>query len=115
VRLFLILVCLIVLSGCEVQSVQFNSDITIVFPSDRYPTVADHIKGSIAKGESDTCTIDRTGADENREDSLRGIPTRKGYDRDEFPMAMCEEGGSGADIRYIIPKENRGAGSWFSN
>ena len=30
-------------------------------------------------------------------------------------MAMCAEGGSGADIEYISPSDNRGAGSWVSN
>ena len=30
-------------------------------------------------------------------------------------MAMCAEGGSGADIEYISPSSNRGAGSWVSN
>lgn len=30
-------------------------------------------------------------------------------------MAMCAEGGAGADIRYISPKDNRGAGSWVSH
>jgi hypothetical protein len=89
--------------------------IVIDFPSDKYPSVADHIKDAIEKGKPSTCTIDRKGADQNREESLKNIPSKKGYDRDEFPMAMCKEGGKGADIRYIKPKENRGAGSWFSN
>jgi hypothetical protein len=30
-------------------------------------------------------------------------------------MAMCAEGGTGADVRYISPKDNRGAGSWVSH
>ena len=38
-----------------------------------------------------------------------------GYDRDEYPMDMCEEGGAGADIEYITPSDNRGAGSWVSH
>ncbi|ANF96469.1 NucA/NucB deoxyribonuclease domain-containing protein [Paenibacillus bovis] len=90
-------------------------DYTLNFPSDRYPETADHIRDAIADGHSDVCTIDRTGADERREDSLRGVPTKSGYDRDEWPMAMCLEGGTGADIRYVIPSDNRGAGSWVGN
>ncbi|ASJ52945.1 DNA-entry nuclease [Brevibacillus formosus] len=94
-----------------------NKDVvhTIVFPSDRYPETAKHIKEAIASGESAVCTIDRDGADENRTESLKGIPTKKGYDRDEWPMAMCAEGGAGAHIKYITPSDNRGAGSWISN
>ncbi|OUQ86136.1 DNA-entry nuclease [Brevibacillus brevis] len=92
-----------------------NVDHTLVFPSDRYPQTAKHIKEAIASGKSAVCTIDRSGADGNREKSLKGIPTKKGYDRDEWPMAMCAEGGTGAHIEYISPSDNRGAGSWISN
>ncbi|MEJ8304291.1 NucA/NucB deoxyribonuclease domain-containing protein [Saccharibacillus sacchari] len=89
--------------------------VTLEFPVDRYPKTAAHIQNAISKGESAVCTIDRDGAKENREESLRGIPTKKGLDRDEWPMAMCEEGGTGADIEYILPSDNRGAGSWVGN
>ncbi|MDC0763476.1 NucA/NucB deoxyribonuclease domain-containing protein [Brevibacillus sp. AG] len=88
---------------------------TIVFPSERYPETAKHIKDAVASGKSAVCTIDRDGADKNRDESLKGIPTKKGYDRDEWPMAMCAEGGTGAHIEYISPSDNRGAGSWISN
>lgn len=30
-------------------------------------------------------------------------------------MAVCEEGGAGADVRYVTPSDNRGAGSWVGN
>nr|WP_308314740.1 NucA/NucB deoxyribonuclease domain-containing protein [Bacillus sp. V3-13] len=90
-------------------------DATVTFPSSRYPYTADHIRDAIAAGHSSVCTIDRAGADQNREESLRGIPTKKGYDRDEWPMAMCEEGGAGADVRYVPSSDNRGAGAWVGN
>lgn len=90
-------------------------DHTITFPSERYPETANHIKAAIKAGHSDVCTIDRNGAEGNRDLSLKGVPVKKGKDRDEWPMAMCAEGGSGADIQYITPKDNRGAGSWVGN
>nr|WP_025681781.1 NucA/NucB deoxyribonuclease domain-containing protein [Paenibacillus massiliensis] len=89
--------------------------VQLEFPSDRYPETAAHIKDAVAAGGSAVCTIDRDGAEDNRRDSLAGVPTKKGYDRDEWPMAMCAEGGEGADIEYISPKDNRGAGSWVGN
>ena len=92
-----------------------QADYTLVFPKNRYPKTGDHIQDAIAAGESAVCTIDRKGAKENRRQSLKGVETRKGYDRDEWPMAMCKEGGTGADIRYVTPSDNRGAGSWISN
>lgn len=88
---------------------------TLEFPISRYPETGAHIRDAIAAGHSAVCTIDRDGAEENRKESLKGYPTKKGYDRDEWPMAMCAEGGAGADIRYITPSDNRGAGSWVSH
>ncbi|MDO3676242.1 NucA/NucB deoxyribonuclease domain-containing protein [Paenibacillus ehimensis] len=90
-------------------------DYILMFPTDRYPETRAHIKDAIAAGKSDICTIDRDGTRERREEALEGYPPKKGYDRDEWPMAMCLEGGRGADIRYISPSDNRGAGSWVGN
>lgn len=90
-------------------------DVVLEFPADRFPQTAAHIASAILSGESAICTIDRAGAERRREASLAGIPTRDGYDRDEWPMAMCAEGGAGASVAYIDPAENRGAGSWVGN
>ncbi|MET3689835.1 hypothetical protein ABIC37_005385 [Priestia megaterium] len=97
------------------KSENVSYDVKIDFPEDRYPLTAKHIKDAVEKGEDPICTIDREGADENRKLSLKDVPTKSGYDRDEWPMAMCEEGGQGADIEYIPPSDNRGAGSWVGN
>jgi len=90
-------------------------DLTITFPSDKYPETAAHIRKAIAAGKSAVCTIDRDGAAANRELSLANIPTKKNYDRDEWPMAMCVEGGKGAHVAYVKSSDNRGAGSWVGN
>ncbi|MDT3426446.1 hypothetical protein J2Z22_001972 [Paenibacillus forsythiae] len=89
--------------------------VRLIFPADEYPETAEHIEEAIDQGESRICTIDRSGAEENRKESLKGVPSKKSYDRDEWPMAMCKEGGAGADIAYISPADNRGAGSWVGN
>lgn len=89
--------------------------VTVVFPVEDYKATAAHITAAIKKGHSAVCTIDRKGADKNREESLKGIPTKAGYDRDEWPMAMCAEGGEGASVAYVIQSDNRGAGSWIGN
>jgi hypothetical protein len=91
-------------------------DVKLEFPSDKYPETALHIYDAIALGgASAVCTIDRDGADDNREQSLAGIDAREGYDRDEWPMAMCEEGGAGANVAYIDAGDNRGAGAWVGH
>lgn len=99
----------------EIQTEHDEYDYELIFPSDRYPETALHIHGAIAQGYTDVCTIDRAGAVENRKKSLAGIETREGYDRDEWPMAMCAEGGVGASVAYIDSSDNRGAGSWVGN
>ncbi|OMF05289.1 hypothetical protein BK129_14990 [Paenibacillus amylolyticus] len=99
----------------ESTPVTKSESVQLLFPVDRYPETARHIQDAVENGHPATCTIDRDGADENRKLSLRGIDTKKGYDRDEWPMAMCAEGGEGADIEYISPSDNRGAGSWVGN
>ncbi|WP_330218850.1 NucA/NucB deoxyribonuclease domain-containing protein [Brevibacillus choshinensis] len=99
----------------QTQTSNTEADYVLEFPSSKYPETAEHIRSAISKGQSAVCTIDRKGADENREQSLKGVPTKPRYDRDEWPMAMCKEGGKGADIAYISPSDNRGAGSWVAN
>jgi Deoxyribonuclease NucA/NucB len=77
----------------------------------RYPHTADHILDAIAAGKPRLLRLDRAGADANREEALQGIPTRDGYDRDEYPPAVSREGGRGADVRYVPSADNRGAGA----
>ena len=97
------------------ETTNSSYDKTIHFPSDRYPETAKHIEEAIEEGQSSICTIDRKNSDEQRDRSLHGIPTKRGYDRDEWPMAMCKEGGKGASVKYVRPSDNRGAGSWVSH
>jgi RHS repeat-associated protein len=83
----------------------------IVIDHTKHPETAKHIDDAQRAGHSRICTLCRSGADANRKESLRGIPTLKGYDRDEYPFAMCVEGGKDASVRYVVPSDNRGAGS----
>lgn len=114
-KIFTSIIIILSISVFTTHGTDHKYDYVINFPSDRYPETALHIKESIEKGHSDICTIDREGADNRRKQSLKGIPTKPGYDRDEYPMAMCEEGGKGADVKYISPSDNRGAGSWVGH
>jgi len=102
-------------NSTAVQTEPDEYDYVLIFPSDSYPETALHIYNAIENGHSDVCTIDRDGADENRKQSLKGIDTKEGYDRDEWPMAMCNEGGYGASVAYINSSDNRGAGSWVGH
>ncbi|UFH49296.1 NucA/NucB deoxyribonuclease domain-containing protein [Pseudomonas sp. KNUC1026] len=77
----------------------------------RFPESAQHIEDAIDAGKPDILTIDRANTASNRRDSLRGIETKPGLDRDEYPPAMFQEGGQGASVRHINPSDNRGAGA----
>src|SRR5262249_57123369 len=63
-----------------------NGKVEKEITEDEYPESVDHIHSQIGQGNSQTVTINRPGAKQNRRDSLRGIPTVKGSDRDEWPM-----------------------------
>ena len=91
-----------------------DTSATLTISLSRFPHVADHARDAMAAGESSICTIDRPGAGKRRTDSLRGIATAKGQDRDEFPPAVCKEGGKGADVRLVPSSENRSEGAWMS-
>jgi hypothetical protein len=85
--------------------------VTVTLPEATYPHIRDHAADAIRAGQPDVLHIAREEAEENRAASLRGVPTRKGYDRDEYPPAMSDEGGRGASVRYVLPRENRSAGA----
>ena len=80
-----------------------------------YPETTDHYMDAIDAGEAALLHIDRENAELHRSQSLANFPPRTGFDRDEYPPAMSEEGGYGADVRYIDPADNRGAGSVMGN
>ncbi len=97
------------------QEVDNGNVVEVVLDGVRYPETAQHIENAIDNGQPEELTIDREGAKANRQASLKGYATQPGADRDEYPLAMTVEGGVGADIQYIDPSDNRGAGSSIGN
>lgn len=81
--------------------------------SGQYPQTVGHMYDNVSTKpkSSQKMTIDRKNAKARRKQSLAGWATKKGKDRDEWPMAMFKQGGKGASVRYIDPSDNRGAGS----
>lgn len=70
-----------------------------------------HARVAVIAGQPRVLHIARTLANAHRDASLRGIPTKRGFDRDEYPPAASSEGGRGADVEYVPSSDNRSAGS----
>ena len=89
----------------------FKDIVDIQLSRSKYPESSKHIEDAIKDGHPDILTINRPGAKNNRKNSLKGKSKVSGKDLDEYPMAVFEEGGTGASVRAIDPSDNRGAGS----
>lgn len=51
--------------------------VKLEFPAQRFPETAKHIREAIRKGHPAVCTIDRKEAEQNRKESLKGVPVKK--------------------------------------
>jgi Deoxyribonuclease NucA/NucB len=100
-----------VAASCQTQ----HNSVRVQLSASRYPETTNHIADAIAAGQPSLLNIARDEEEANREASLADYPPRPGFDRDEWPMAMSHEGGAGADVRYIDPSDNRGAGATVGN
>jgi hypothetical protein len=98
----------------------------IVFSAREYPNVRRHFRGAIRRDWPRRLVLNRPGADARRDRLLRDIPTREGFDRDEYPPAVGRGRGRGlergrnprgwkADVRYVRSGENRSHGATLGN
>lgn len=83
----------------------------VIVDSRKYPQTAEHIKMSQTMGFPEFVTLGRADVADRRKASLADVKASPIYDRDEWPMAVFEEGGQGANVAYIEGRDNRGAGS----
>jgi hypothetical protein len=94
----------------------------ITFSKTKYPHIRRHFLAARRYGWPRTLVLNRPGADKRRERLLEDIPTRDGFDRDEYPPAVGRGKGKGlergrhprgwkADVAYVPSSENRSHGS----
>jgi hypothetical protein len=98
----------------------------IRFSAAKYPNIKDHTQAAIARGWPSVMVISRRGKAERRERLLQNIPTRAGFDRDEYPAAVGRGRANGsrrglvrgvgpigwmADVAYVPSSENRSHGA----
>ena len=90
-----------------------------MFSASEYPNVRRHFRRAVMRrGWPLRLVVNREGADERRDRLLQDIPTKAGFDRDEYPPAVGRGRGRGlergrnprgwkADVRYVPSSENR--------
>jgi hypothetical protein len=94
----------------------------ISFSATKYPNIKRHFHHAIARGWPRTLVLNRRGADARRDRLLEDYPTKRGFDRDEYPPAVGRGKGKGltqgsrprgwqADVEYVPSSENRSHGS----
>jgi hypothetical protein len=76
---------------------------------DKHHSVIDHAFDARRAGHPRVLHIRREERWANHRAALSGIPKRKGYDRDQYPPAIADEGGKGASVRYVAKRVNRSA------
>ncbi|MCX6385132.1 MAG: hypothetical protein NTV40_00605 [Solirubrobacterales bacterium] len=95
---------------------------SISFSGTKYPNIRRHFLNAVKDGWPTTLVLLRSGASQRRDRLLRGIATRAGFDRDEYPPAVGRGQGAGltrgfspigwlATVMYVPSSENRSHGS----
>lgn len=87
----------------------------VIIQRSKHPEAASHIEHVQKNGQPTILHIDRPGAPDRRAAATGRVSLKRKpsphYERDEYPPAMTKEGGHNANVRYIDPHDNRGAGS----
>jgi hypothetical protein len=98
----------------------------LVFSKTKYPHIRLHVLAAVKRGWPRIMVLNRKGADARRKRLLEGIPTRPGYDRDEYPADVGRGRANGhqrglirginpvgwmADVAYVPSSENRSQGA----
>ncbi len=74
----------------------------IGFSATKYPNIRSHYLAAIKAGWPRFLVLNRPGASARRDRLLRDVPTRDGFDRDEYPPAVAR--GRGFHIRGLNPR-----------
>lgn len=96
--------------------------VRLSFSATAYPNVRRHFRRAVADGWPRSLVLSRPSADARRARLFRDVPTRQGFDRDEYPPAVGRGRGRGltrgkhprgwrADVAYVPSSENRSHGS----
>jgi hypothetical protein len=95
---------------------------SLAFSATKYPNIRAHFRAAVRRGWPRTLVVNRPGADARRDRLLEDVPTRAGFDRDEYPPAVGRGCGKGlvrgssprgwkADVEYVESSENQSHGA----
>ena len=76
------------------------------------PDIVENIQNALDAGHPDLLTYRPDLRDQNRRDSLSGVPGIGS--RDEYPFAATEQGGRGAWVGHVPARQNSSQGGTFS-
>lgn len=82
----------------------------LTFSAATYPNIRRHYLSAVRKGWPRILTVHRRHDNVRRDRLLAGYPTRRGYDRDEYPPAIGRATWR-ADVAYVPSRENRSHGA----
>jgi hypothetical protein len=88
----------------------------LIIDSQKMPGIAAHIKQAQAQGYPSTLTrlTNKAQIDANRKAACGNFARPIGYECDEYPFASTHEGGNGASVAPVLPKEQRVQGGTMS-
>jgi hypothetical protein len=93
-------------AGCE----RPDKVIDVGFSKTKYAHIAAHARRAIREGWPEVLVLNRKGADQRRNQALEGVPTKSGYDRDEYPPAVGRKNWH-TNVSLVRSSENRRHGS----
>jgi hypothetical protein len=84
--------------------------VSVGFSKTKYAHVRRHARRAIREGWPSVLVVNRRNADERREKALEGVPTKPGFDRDEYPAAVLRKTWH-ANVTLVPSSENRSHGA----
>jgi len=87
--------------------------VAVTYSRAEYPNISDHISDAQRKGYPRVMRVNRVGTDERRDELLEGIPTRRDFQRDEYPPALgrTDSTARAASVRLVPSGENSSSGA----
>jgi hypothetical protein len=116
-RFWIVMFSLIwLVTGCSASGENQSADFSkgAVFYLDKtFAERARFFRNAFRTTKIHVCTLDRANAEARREAAFKNHPVKDGYDRVEWPLHVCKEGGAGSYVDYVPSDNNRVVENWI--